>query len=273
MKTIVLATDFSTGANRAAHVAAQLARAQSASLVLVHVFHFWPANPPELNGDFPLSATAMRDEGQQAISQLAHELHSQYGAGLPIRSLVREGYVIPTIQEITRHEKADLLVMSTVGSAPQSAQLMGSIASAMVSETNVPLLLIPPSAGYAAIKNIVLAVDLNNPPDAIVLETALRFARQFDSVVNMLSIHERPSDETVRSRAEHLRRLLASVPHTLTILPGDAVYETLLTFAHTNKADLIMMLPQPHNWFVRLFSEGNTERMARLTDIPLLAVV
>lgn len=273
MKTIVVATDFSASANQAAHVAMQLAQAQKATLILMNAFHFWPANPSETGVNFPLSVQEMRDDSQHALMKLAHELHKQHGAEVPIRCLTREGYPIPSIREVTKEEKADLLVMATVGTSPQSAQLMGSVATSMVAETNVPLLLIPPSAVHANINNVVLGVDLDTPPDVIALDTALRFARQFGCVVNVLCINDHPSDAVVRSKAEHIRHLMASVPHTLTVRPGDEVYETLLTFSHDNKADLIMMLPQPHNWLRRLFDEGNTERMARLTDLPLLAIV
>lgn len=42
MKTIVLATDFSPSANRAARFAAQLAFAQHAQLILLHANQAWP---------------------------------------------------------------------------------------------------------------------------------------------------------------------------------------------------------------------------------------
>lgn len=180
---------------------------------------------------------------------------------------------MPVITDVVRAEKADLLVMSTVGSAPQSAQLMGSVATGMVAETTVPLLLIPPSVTYTELTNIVLGIDLTVLPNVVVMDTALRFARHFHCVVNLLCVHDHPTDAQVRANADHIRDLMGNVPHTMTIMPGEAVYETLLTFAHTNKANLIMMMPQKHNWLRTLFVEGNTERTARLTDIPLLAIV
>ncbi len=272
MKTIVVTTDFSFNANRAAHFAIQLARAQKASLILVHAFHFLPINPGEM-GYFPTNAQALYDDSEQKLAQLAKELHEQYGSEVPIRCVTKEGYALVVIRAVTEAEKADLLIMSTVGAAPQSAQLLGSVATGMVAETNVPLLLIPPSIDYADIRQVVLGIDLTTPIDAVVLDTAFSFARQVGCVVNVLCINEHPDSETVKTRAAHIEDLIGNVVHTLTILSGDDVYETLITFAHTNKADLIMMMPQAHNWFHRLFTESKTEQMARLTDIPLLAVV
>ena len=273
MKTIVVATDFSPSANRAADFAMQLAKAQHASLILVHAFHCWPTNPADTGVDAVIGINTVLDVFQRELNHLAKKLKEHHGPDVPVRTVVREGYAIPTIRDVAEDTKADLLVMATVGSAPQSAQLMGSIATSMVSETTVPLLLIPPLALYGDLKNVVLGIDLTVPPDAVVLNKSLQFARQFGFVVNILCIHNGPADAQVRTKAEHIRHLMGGVPHTLTILPGEEVYTTLLTFAHGNKANLIMMLPQKHNWFQHLFAEGHTERTARLTDIPLLAVV
>ena len=273
MKIIAVATDFSPNANRVVHFAMQLAQAQQASVVLIHAYHFFPSDLAEVGGNFPLNAEAMHDASQHSLNQLARELTLTFGTTVPIRCITREGYAIPTIRTVAEAEKADLLLMATVGSSPQSAQLFGSVATEMVAETTVPLLLVPPSATYGAITNVVLGLDLDTPPDAISLDTALHFARQFGCTIDVLCIHDQPTDKAVRTKAEHLRRAIGTVPHTLTILPGKDVYETLLAFAHTNKANLIMMLPQAHNWLRRLFVEGKTTYMARLTDIPLLAVV
>ncbi|GAB2583660.1 universal stress protein [Spirosoma areae] len=272
MKTIVLATDFSPSANRAAHFAGHLAVDQKAQLILLHAYHVWPDNPAK-TGDFALSLEATRERSLTSLQQLADKLSAEIGADLPIRCIAQEGHTMNAIRSVAKDEHADLLIMSTVGTAPQSTQLMGSVATGMVAETEVPLLLIPPGITYAGVKNVVLGIDLSTPPNAVILDTALNFARSFGSVINVLCISDNPDDTDTRKHAEHIRHLLNPTPHTLTIKTGDEIYDTLLTFAHENKADLIMMLPQMRNWLQKLIFEGETQRMARLTDIPLLAVV
>jgi nucleotide-binding universal stress UspA family protein len=272
MKTIVLATDFSANATQAAHFAAQLARDQKSRLILFHAFHIWPDNPAK-TGDFALSVQATRESSEKALKRLSSDLAEAVGDTLPIDCIAQEGHTMNAIRAITQARNADLLIMSTVGTAPQSAQIMGSIATEMVEESNVPLLLVPPGVGYAGIKNVVLGIDLAVPPNAVALENALLFARSFGSVINVLCISQTPEDPDLRERSEHIRRLMISQPHTLSIVAGDNVYNTLLDFSADNKADLIMMLPQSRSWLWKLFGEGETQRVARLTDVPLLAIV
>ncbi|KAB7733021.1 universal stress protein [Rudanella paleaurantiibacter] len=272
MKTIVLATDFSDNAERAARFALQMAQAHNAQLVLVNAYQLFPENPIKA-GDFPLSITEAREESLRALKKLGEKLRTPENAHIHIRAIAKEGGTREAILAVAHDEKADLLVLSTVGTAPQSAQVMGSVATDMVGETDVPLLLIPPSAQYGGIDNVALAIDLAGTTNAIALDAALRFARTFGAVVNILCVNDKPDDEETKKRAEHIRRLTAGQPHTLTIESAENVYEAILSFARAQKADLIMMLPQEHSWFARLLGAGETQRVARLTDIPLLAVV
>lgn len=272
MKTIILATDFSAGATNAAHFACKLALDQHAQLTLLHAYQGWPDNPAK-TGDFPLAVEGAREASETALQRLAKKLDGEFGAVVPIRCLAQEGHAPDVIRRVTKAERADLLVMSTVGSAPQSAQLMGSLATEMVAQTERPLLLIPPGVSYTGIKNVVLGINLATPPNAVAFETALSFAHSFGSIINILCISDKPEDVDTIRRADHIRHLFNKQPYTLTIKSGDEIYETLLAFAHANKADLIMMLPQMRNWFRQLISEGETQHMARLTDVPLLAVI
>lgn len=272
MKTIVLATDFSPGATKAAQFAAKLALDQNAQLTLLHAYQSWPDNPAKM-GSFLPAGNDKRESSLTTLQHLADKLSNVPGAVVPIRCLVEEGHTKDVLQRVSKAEGADLLIMSTVGTTPQSAQLMGSTATEMVARTEVPLLLIPPGVTYAGVKNIVLGIDLATPPNALIFDTALSFARSFGSVINVLCISDKPDDSGTKERANRIRHLLTAQPHTLTIQAGNEIYNALLTFAHTNKADLIMMLPQMRNWLQKLVSEGETQRMARLTDIPLMAVV
>lgn len=272
MKTIILATDFSPNASWAANFAGQLAYDQKAGLILLHVYQLWPDNLIT-TGNFLLSEEAIREGSEKALRQLADDLSERLGADVPIRCIAREGHTRNVIRSVTKAERADLLIMSTVGTTAPSAQVMGSTATEMVAETEVPLLLIPPGITYAGVKNVVLGIDLATPPNVVAFDTALSFARSFGSVINVLCISDKPNDADTRQRAEHIRQLLKHQPHTLTMEAGKEIYYPILAFAHANKADLVMMLPQMRNWLGKLFSEGETQRVARLTDLPLLAVV
>jgi nucleotide-binding universal stress UspA family protein len=282
MTRIVLATDFSPSANRAAHTAAHLAHAWQSELLLLNVFRYWPGNPAE-TGDFPLSYQATHDASQKALQKLAAQLREEVSPDLPIRCLTREGHTRTVINDVALTEQADLLVMATVGTAPQSVRFMGSVATDMVAETRVPLLLLPPNVpgnhALAEVQHVAIAISLSTPPDALTLDTALEMARRLGATVHGLCVCDNPDEDPILAlRLHRLRNLFERQGHDLTLLPdtdtsGQLLYETLLHAAEARKAGLLMMLPQPQSWLKQLLSEGETQRMARLTTLPLLAVV
>ena len=273
MKTIVVATDFSASALQAAKFAGQIANDQKAGLLLVNAWQIWPDSPAK-TGTYHLSAEEAKKGSEASLHHLAHDLTKEFGAYLSIRYLALEGYARAVIQKVINDEHADLLVMATVGTAPQSAQLMGSVATHMVAHTDVPLLLIPPGASYAGLKNILLCIDLVSPPNVTTFNKAMSFAHAFGSTLNVLCVSDKPDDPATHEQTTKLRDLLIEQPHTLTIEARQgALHEALLAFAHKTKSDLIVLLPQPHNWLASLWKEGETQHLARLTDIPLLALV
>ncbi|MCY7360044.1 MAG: universal stress protein [Rudanella sp.] len=272
MKTIILATDFSPMANQAAMFANQLAHDQKASLILLHIYQGWATDPARTDDVFR-SEDTVRANSEEALQRLADTL-GEGGMAVPIRCIAHEGSVKATLRLVSQSEGADLLMMSTVGSTPRTAQIMGSVASELIAETEIPLLLIPPGVTYGGLKNVVLCINLAAPPDTIAFGRALGFSRSFGSVINVLCVSYNMDDADTHEQAKQIRQLLIQQPHTFTINAGEGeIHDTLLNFAHDSKANLIMMLPQMRNWFWKLFSEGETQRMARLTDIPLLAVV
>lgn len=111
------------------------------------------------------------------MQRLADQSGESPGSAVPIRCIIREGSVKATICNVTKSERADLLIMSTVGTTSGSAQIMSSVASEMVTKTVVPLLLIPPGIHYAGLKNLVLSINLAASPNAVAVDTAQRFAR------------------------------------------------------------------------------------------------
>lgn len=273
MKTILIATDFSPSAHQAAYFAGQLANDQKATLILLHAWQFWPDNPAK-TGDFPLSAAATHTDSEARLTKLAHDITKAFGAYTPIRCIAREGHARDVIREVAAEENADLLVMATVGTAPQSTRLMGSLATEMVAKTALPMLLIPPGASYGGLKNAMLGIDLAHPPAVATFDKAMSFARLFGSTLNVLCVSNKMDDPDTHEQAGKLRELLSQQAFTLTIqAKDDDLQDTLLAFAHSTRADLMMLLPQTRNWLVNLWTEGETQHMARLTDVPLLAVV
>lgn len=272
MKTILFPTDFSESSDNAALDAVQVAAQLNARLVLFHAYQPWLLHP-----DFPakgdLDPERQHTESLRKLAALRRKLARSLEAKVLVEVVVKEGLILDVLQETVDEYKPALLIMSTVGEAPQASRLFGSLTTAMIPRTTVPLLLIPPTNVSVRFKQLTLAIDLSKPIDALALDTVIRFAQAFDAAIDMVCVSHNPQNTEIKRAAERIRDFFRLVPHTMSIIHSDHLVETLQRFIAENRTDLLVMLPQLHSWFELIFSETITQRMVRQTDVPVLAVV
>lgn len=271
MKTILLATDFSENAHWAVDYAVEMAFALHAQLVILNAYDPLPVNTPA--HEWLTSA----DEGaKQACLHRLHDLRDsireQTGGLLLVDVVARPGDPAACIAAEVRDRKPDLLVMGLVGDEPYRARIEGSLATQLIPETLVSMLLVPPGTVYAPIRSVVLAVDLDEPVDVLTLGNVKRFARLLDATLDIVCVEDTPTD-LHRWGAEAIRNLFVDQPHTFQFLSGNDLTVALDSYFAQTRADLIVLLPKRHSRFRVWLTESVTQQVARQAIVPVLAVV
>ncbi|RYF65455.1 MAG: universal stress protein [Cytophagaceae bacterium] len=271
MTTILVATDFSFGAHWATDYALELARHLHTRLVLVHAYAPLPNDAPAQEW-LTSTAEAQHFRALHQLNQLSEQMTQLTDGFVDITVVARPGSPNASVVEEAASQNADLLVMGIAGDEPQLARELGSLATDMIPRTHVPMLLIPPGAQFQKPQNMVLAVDLSQPIDALAIDTVLRFTALLDVSLDVVCIDDEPT-EPQRKAAQKIRDLLRHQPHTFSFLPGYDVSLALETYFNQHKADLIILLPKPHNKLRTYLLESVTQEVARLATIPVLAAV
>ena len=124
---------------------------------------------------------------------------------------------------------------------------------------------------HSPTKRDVLGLDFQYEIDAQTLQKTVNILQDLEATVNLLTIAE-ASDKAKESGVK-IRELLKNVPHTFSVIEGNEFADSVLAFAKSNHADLIITFPRKHNLFELFFKESNTERLAFNDEIPILAVV
>ncbi len=140
IRTILVPTDFSPGAEEAARVAHRLLAhlEQSARLVLLHAYHL----PIEYTayGPIPTSVDYLSDVGADAQDRLDLAARQLRRDGLTVDTAAREGYAPEVIVEEARERGADLVAMGTHGRAGIAHLLLGSTAERVVQHAPCPVM-------------------------------------------------------------------------------------------------------------------------------------
>ncbi len=166
---ILVATDFSPESERAWRVAQRLAAGLSAELVLLHVL-VWDDSlrslelaerqadersrhvDDELN--IPHRTFETEPEVRQSAQEWAEDRMNTWaagarGAGLAVRTLLRDGTPHREIVAAVREQAADLVVLSTHGRGGIERALIGSVADRVVRTAPCPVMTVRNSAAAA----------------------------------------------------------------------------------------------------------------------------
>jgi nucleotide-binding universal stress UspA family protein len=140
IRRILHATDFSRASGAAFKQAVEMARANRAELLLVHVMI--PVVP--LAGDeyvspkvYQEAEASARAYGQKQLDALVARAKK---AGARAKSLQLEGVPYERIAQVARSKRADLLVIGTHGRTGLAKLFLGSVASRVIAIARCPVL-------------------------------------------------------------------------------------------------------------------------------------
>ena len=280
VKRIVFGTDFSPVAERAATYAKGLALSFAASVDLVHVFdtdvYLDDAEPRLRTLDDRL---AVRSEKLEALANAFAAEGLRTKTELP---MVRPSWT--GLLKAAQTEKADLIVVATRSKAQLKRVFVGSTVEELIRQASQPVLTVGPHVPAAAdgpvdFKRIVYATDFS-PEAEKAAEAALLFAERGGASITVCHVincransEEIPSEGDVR---ENLERLLAASPLgaygcDLDVACG-APAESILALAAKVKADLIVMGPRKHSFWLTHVKRGVTLEVLAQATCPVLTV-
>ncbi|MFQ6571975.1 universal stress protein [Pseudomonas sp. UM16] len=190
---VLVATDFSTPARNAAERAAQLSKAQQASLDLLYV-----ANPAPFERlkqvvapDEDLLKRAL-ESAKKKIHELADNLFQRYDIAPGIQ--VAPGSVTTEITRVVQDKRTNLLVCGAKGQSLARRLLLGSTVQRMLNRMLCPLLVVK-HAPRDAYRTLLVPVDFS-PSSLRAIELAKSIAPQAEII--LMHVFEAPFEGSMR---------------------------------------------------------------------------
>ena len=260
LKTFVLATDFTDSNAQIADYALALAGQFQARLVIVHAYEETISGPTESDA-IPASLKRARKRLMQTSK-----------GSVDVSIVAKYGEPRTCIEAVVAEEKADLLIMALADDRPYTARILGSLPTEMIPQTTVPMLILPPGIEPEPIKTVVLAVDLSESIDALVLGRAKAFVQALGATLAIICMDDEPDPQRQKA-AQRIGELFDGLPHTFSFQPGNDLATTLDDYITTYPTDLIMMLPRHQSRLAIWLMESVTQQVARQSIIPVLAII
>lgn len=153
------------------------------------------------------------------------------------------------INRLAGESDADLIIISTRGGFELERLFSASIALRLIQQTGVPVLLLRPTDDWASrftkFKKIIVALDGSEEAENVLPFVKL-LADKFDNEVLLVSVPEGSESDTLAATMEqYLSGIAAELDSektsTRVLLGGSGPSRTILSFAESEQADLIVM--------------------------------
>lgn len=291
IETVLVATDFSEGAERAVGWGAQIARPHGARVVLYHGVE--PPAPPLLSpvlADLP--DEAYEREQTDAHRRLAEAARKLANDGTEVVVDAQPDLGTDTILDRAARHDAQIIVTGTRARHRLANALLGSTATRLIRDAGVPVLTVPPlAADSRPIRNVLIPTDfeIDLPCMMRLLETILGSeAPRVD--VTLLHVHETlyqpaspwsaplilgPRSERAAAAMRRLEETAARLEHGLrrleTVSCGGDAARAIDREAQYRGADLILMA-HGRSAASRLLRSSTAERVLAAAPCPVLTI-
>jgi nucleotide-binding universal stress UspA family protein len=279
-ESLLIATDFSSGARRAREHAAEWAARGSASLEVLHVVEppsrVFPGMGSWLTEDLAASlAQDMEGRLEGELAAVRSRVPGATGAvvhGAPYRKILERAETIG----------ADLIVVGREGTGATTGRpLLGSVADRVLRSSSTPVLVVPDGDRSVRLlpKVIVAPSDLSDAAkQAISRITAL--ARELGATVELVHGFEAPpfaprdlprGVDFERTAALELERAHSPEGSTIHVHLLDGMpAHVILELVEETKADLVAMASTGRGLVSSLLLGGVTDRIVRTSEVPVL---
>jgi len=273
MKTILAPTDFSRTARNAINYAAEIARRTRSRLILLHAYH-QPVIIAEAPIVMPMPADLEKD-CMKRLKKIRYDLLTKHGRQLDVELICVNGLAVDIIEEYSKKNKTNLIVVGTHGAGYLEEKLLGSVTSALIKSSITPVLSVAAKVKFKSIKNIVLASDYERLESETALDPLKELASFFKSHIYILNItSEKNGLPTVSQAVQGLRleHILEGHSHSFHSVTNKNVVNGINEFVNTHRMDMTVMLPRHRSFIQSIFKKSNSKAMAFHTETPLLTI-
>jgi nucleotide-binding universal stress UspA family protein len=274
MKTIIVPTDFSSTSKNAALYAVKFAASIDAEVIFFYEYD----NISVGSDSSPVSDSAEAGNiiAETALANLRTEVEQAGGNGVNIiLSPVRGNSFLDSLEHEIKIKRADLVIMGiTEDSNALDQFLTGSNTLKLVNRQLCPVLIIPSTATYTQMKDVVFAADYKQGTLATAftrIQELLDLHRPFVHIVNVDEM-----DVQAQEGFEQQKRLLdiffEQFNHEFYFLRQPDFTKGINVYVANKKIDMVIVISKDHSFPASLFQVNHTKQLAYHSTIPVLAI-
>jgi nucleotide-binding universal stress UspA family protein len=273
MKTIAVPTDFSACSKNAFDYAVQLIQLEGGGkIVLVHVYM------PNIEAEYPNFVPPVADfikEREDTLKDFKEGLLHQGADGELDHIEIQDQFIIgfPAEEVVEISKNFDLLVMGKTGSSNLLDKLFGSVATAVASKSQCPVVLVPEAGKFDGIENILFASNYESVKEDTLEKLAL-FNDSIRAKLHFVHIKDGESSGFARDEKlifdEMIQRHKGKFSFQINEIEAESVVEGINQYSIDNDIDLVVMVNCKKPVWQQIFDRSTTKALAFEIRVPLM---
>lgn len=271
MKTILVPTDFSKCANNAMMYALEIAIRTGQSITVLYVVY--PNEGVDNNmydAFFVDNYVQERLDGMKTwVKKFTRSPHLK---DVTIHLECRIGFPVSTITQTASELGASLIVMGTTGATGLRGVLLGSIAGGVISNSKIPVFVVPQKAVFRNTARFAFATDFKlsvSKPSMQVMREMLNLQHTGLNIVHVLADPEKQPD---KRHEIALSEKLGTIPHNFHYLHDKNVVRAIHNFLESTDCNGLVAVAHEHSLLHNLFAKSVSRSLAHHTSVPILVL-
>lgn len=269
MKTIVVATDFSTAGRNAVNYAAGFAAMINAELLLFHVYQL-----PVVYYEIPvaLDEQKLALDAEKNLIRMEKQLLKE-NKNQTIKTAVRTGEFFTELQAFCDIIKPYVVVMGSQGSTATDRFIFGGHSVYAMKHLNWPLITVPPEAQFATVKCIGLACDFDNVMGTVPIDLIWDLVNDIHAELHVINTGKKDHIDPRTLQESHLlQKMLRELNPQYHMITADDIDQGIMDFAVQNRIDLLIILPKRHGLLDKLVHASHTRQLVLKSQVPVMAL-
>lgn len=273
MKRILFPTDFSEAAANAFLYVLNYANVFNAEVVVLHVYDLPVVDMPPLPETSQEIFEAVEFNSFEKFKAELGNLHKIASENnlehVTIKNVLNYGDLVYNINQLCKEESIDVVMMGTKGATGLKEVFLGSTASGVMQNADVPVIAIPASTKFSPVKAILFTTQYHDKDNDALLKT-IEISKQLQARVYCVYITNTDDPDDIEERVEEWQIYYRDENISFFKIPGNDVEQSLLDFSENQNIDLIVMRSHKRGFFEGLFHSSLTKKMMYHSTVPLL---
>ncbi|MGB4843997.1 MAG: universal stress protein [Ferruginibacter sp.] len=259
MNTVIVPVDFSETSLHAAKYAAQLLTGHYG--VTMYLYHSY-------------SKASEAVKVTEGLENLKTELMKDNIVKMEILAFESDDFV-DDLEKTARHRNADLIIMGITGKSAIAQVLFGSNTLKIAERKVCPVLIVPESASFKPVKNVMLTSDFKNTADSTPSGPIKKFLDMVKAqlhIVNVDSEHYISLTEDYEKEKQNLKQLFADYNPEFYFMRLYDIDEAVNLFADSRNIDMIIAIQKNHSFITKMLSSSRTKALSYQSKVPIMVM-